>query len=59
MAKLKKLKYPKKPKGNASVTTKENWLKKVADIDKENKRRESENKKSKDLSQKIANKRRV
>jgi len=54
MAKLKMLKYPKKPKTSASNATKENYLKKVAEIDKENKRREAENKKGDALSKRIA-----
>lgn len=54
MAKLKKLKMPKKPKASASVAVKENWLKRAAEIKKENARRESENKRSELLSKKIA-----
>lgn len=54
MAKLKKLKMPKKPKASASVAVKENWLKRAAAVKKENARRESENKRSELLSKKIA-----
>lgn len=54
MAKLKMLKLPKRPKANASVTVKENWLKKAAEVKKENNRRRALNKKSDELSKKIA-----
>lgn len=54
MAKLKMLKAPKKPKRSASIETKENWLKKVAEVKKENARRVALNKKSEELSKKIA-----
>lgn len=54
MAKLKMKKYPKKPKANASVTVKENYLDKVKEIDKENAHRKAENKKSDTLTKKIA-----
>lgn len=54
MAKLKMLKAPKKPKASASVATKENWLRKAAEVKKENERRAAENKKSMELSKKIA-----
>lgn len=46
-------KYPKAPKQTASVVVKENYLARIRDIDKENARRKSENKKSDDLSKKI------
>lgn len=51
---LKKLKMPKKPKASASLETKQNWLKKAAEVKKENAKRESDKKKSKELSKKIA-----
>ena len=54
MAKMKMLKAPKKPKRSASIATKENWLKKVAEVKKENARRVALNKKSEELSKKIA-----
>ena len=54
MAKLKMLKMPKKPKLSASVEAKENWLRKAAEVKKENARRASENKRSSELSKKIA-----
>lgn len=54
MAKLKMLKMPKKPKLSASVATKERWLQRAAEVKKENARRASENKKSMELSKKIA-----
>lgn len=54
MAKLKMKKMPKKPKLGASVAAKENWLRRAADVKKENARRASENKRSAELSKKIA-----
>lgn len=54
MAKLKMKKMPKKPKASASLATKQNWLKRAAEVKKENARRISENKKSAELSKKIA-----
>lgn len=54
MAKLKMIKYPKKPKQSASIETKERYLARVREIDKENARRKAENKKSEELSKKIA-----
>jgi len=53
MAKLKLKKLPKKPKASASVTTKENWLKRVAEIRKENARIRADKKKSEALDKKI------
>jgi predicted Holliday junction resolvase-like endonuclease len=54
MAKLKMIKYPKKPKQSASIETKERYLARVREIDKENAKRKAENKKSEELSKKIA-----
>ena len=54
MAKLKMLKAPKKPKMGASIESKENWLKRAAEVRKENARRVALNKKSVELSKKIA-----
>lgn len=54
MAKMKMLKAPKKPKRSASIESKENWLKRVAEIKKENAKRVALNKKSEELSKKIA-----
>lgn len=54
MAKLKMIKYPKKPKTTASIETKERYLARVREIDKENAKRKAENKKSEELSKKIA-----
>ena len=54
MAKLKLKKYPKKPKASASVAVKERYLKRIAEIDKENRSIESRNKKSEQLSKRIA-----
>lgn len=53
MAKLKMLKYPKKPKASASLATKENYLARVREIDRENSRRNSLNKRSDALTKKI------
>lgn len=53
MAKLKLKKLPKKPKASASVTTKENWLKRVAEIRKENARIRADKKKSEALDKRI------
>lgn len=54
MAKLKMKRLPKKPKANASVEVKENWLKQAAEVKKENARRTQANKRSAELSKKIA-----
>lgn len=54
MAKLKMLKRPKAPKASASIAVKENYLKKLAAVKKENSRRASINRKSEELSKKIA-----
>ena len=54
MAKLKMIKYPKKPKTTASIESKERYLARVREIDKENAKRKAENKKSEELSKKIA-----
>lgn len=54
MAKLKMIKYPKKPKQSASIESKERYLARVREIDKENAKRKAENKKSEELSKKIA-----
>lgn len=54
MAKLKMLKMPKAPKAGASVAVKEAYLKRLAEVKKENARREAENKKSEALSKKIS-----
>lgn len=49
--KLKKL--PKKPKTNASIATKEAYLRKVAEIKKENAKIIADKKKSKELDRRI------
>lgn len=54
MAKLKMIRYPKKPKTSASFESKERYLARVKEIDKENAKRKALNKKSEDLSKKIA-----
>lgn len=51
--KLKKLRIPKEPRVNASVEAKQAYIKKLAEIQKENNRREAENKKSVALTKKI------
>jgi hypothetical protein len=51
---LKLKKYPKKPKASASVAVKERYLKRVAEINKENSRRKALENKSKALSKRIS-----
>lgn len=58
MAKLKMKKLPKKPKAGASVRVLENYMRRVKEIEKENRRREAENKKQETLRRKVANIRR-
>lgn len=53
MAKVKLLKYPKKPKANASVSTMENYLKRVSEINKENAKRKAMVKKADGLRKRI------
>jgi len=53
MAKLKMLKYPKKPKASSSLATKERYLARVREIDKENAARTRDNKRSEALTKKI------
>ena len=53
MAKLKMLKRPKAPKASASNATKEAYLKKLAEIKKENAKRQAANRKGEELSRKI------
>lgn len=48
------IKYPKKPKASASVATKENYLARIREIDKENANRRAENNRSAQLSKHIA-----
>ena len=54
MAKIKLLKYPKKPKANASLATMERYLEKRKFIDTENARRKQLGKRREDLKKKIA-----
>jgi len=54
MAKLKMLKYPKKPKASASVSTLENYIAKTKEIDKANAKRKAENSKKETLRKKVA-----
>lgn len=54
MATLKMKKMPKAPKAKASIATKENYLKRVAEIKRENAKRAALNKKSAALDAKIA-----
>lgn len=54
MAKFTKIKYPKAPKASASIETKERYLARCKEIDRENAKREAEKKKSETLSKKIA-----
>lgn len=53
MALLKMKKMPKAPKATASVATKEAYLKRLADVKRENARRQAENRKSAVLTQRI------
>jgi len=53
MAKLKMLKTPKRPKASASVSVKENYLKRLAEVKKENAKRKAINAKSVTLDKKI------
>lgn len=53
MRKPKLKKYPKKPKKTASLAVKENWLRKTTEIDKENRQKESDYKKSHEKSKQI------
>jgi hypothetical protein len=50
----KKVKYPKKPKANASVATMERYLQRCKDIDKVNAEKEKEAKKRESLKKSIA-----
>jgi len=54
MAKLKSLRYPKKPKASASVATMENYLRRVSEVDKENRQRQAQNKKAEALRKRIS-----
>lgn len=54
MATLKMKKLPKAPRASASIQSKENYLKRVAEIKRENNRRAALNKKSDALTKKIA-----
>ena len=54
MAKMKMLKMPKAPKSTASIVAKEAYLKRLAEIKKQNAVRASLNKKSEQLDKQIA-----
>lgn len=54
MAKLKMLKYPKKPAANASVATMENWIARTKEIDRENAKRKAQNAKAESLRKRIS-----
>jgi len=54
MAKLKMLKYPKKPKQSASVDVLENYLRKVKEVDQENARRKKDNDRREKLAKQVA-----
>lgn len=54
MALLKMKKMPKAPKASASIQAKENYLKRVAEIKRENKKRAALNRRSEALTKKIA-----
>ncbi len=53
MAKLKMLRYPKKPEQSASVRSMENYIAKCKEIDKKNAQRKKENAKADALRKKI------
>lgn len=53
MAKLKMPAKPRKPKANASIAVKENYLKRYAEWSKECNRRKALNKKSETLTKRI------
>jgi len=53
MKRPKKIRLPKKPTSRASLETLKNYLKKVSEINRENKKRESEYKKFQKLHAKI------
>ena len=53
MARVKLIKYPKKPKVSASLETKERYLKRVSEIDKENNKRKAMKKRSEALTKRI------
>ena len=54
MAKLKMLKYPKKPKQSASAATLERYIARCKEIDKENGKRKSSNSKLDSLKKRVA-----
>lgn len=54
MAKLKMLKYPKKPKAGASVATLERYIERCKEIDKENAKRKTQNAKLDALKKRVA-----
>lgn len=54
MARLKMLKLPKAPKASASIAAKEAYLKRVAELKKQNALRAALNKKSEQLDKQIA-----
>lgn len=54
MALLKMKKLPKAPKASASISTKENYLKRLGEVKRENAKRAALNKKSQALDSKIA-----
>lgn len=54
MAALKMKKLPKAPKASASIQTKENYLRRVTEIKRENAKRAALNRKSETLTKKIA-----
>jgi len=53
--KLKLKKYPKAPKSSASIQAKENYIKRIGEVKKENQHVESLNRKSDELTKKIRN----
>lgn len=53
--KFKLKKYPKAPKSSASIQAKENYIKRIGEVKKENQHIESLNRKSDELTKKIRN----
>lgn len=54
MAKLKMKKYPQKPKASASAAVLERYIQRTKEIDKENAKRVTENKKLDTLKKKVS-----
>lgn len=53
MVKIKLVKIPRRPKASASIQVKENYLKKLSEVKRENDKRKSAIKRSKELDKRI------